>query len=77
MKSDCSSCCRPCIIDASGKCRIAKVRIGIDCSFRDAWQLITQCNFDNPLSNFCDPSLEAKYKTWHKAGEPIPQDYQI
>jgi len=78
-KQGCEKCNRPCIKGENGKCRIAKVRIALDCSFRDAWQILTNCNFDQPKSQpeFSDLNLKQKFQDWKAQGEPMPLQFEI
>jgi len=43
----CSQCNRPCI-NYNGRCIIAEYRKLYNLTFKEAWEIITRCDFDNP-----------------------------
>ena len=72
----CCSCNKPCII-ANGKCQIAKIRIALDCSFDEAYTLLTQ-RADWTFKRVNDwQQLQIDYEEWKQAGEPEPIQYEI
>lgn len=77
----CYNCIKPCILGDDGRCRIAKIRIGMDSkpTFKDAWQLITGVSIDDTkhTPQFDNVSVLREYQQWKRDGEPVAQYYDI